>query len=169
VWHVQVYIFTPKPLRGVFEVEKIHAAIALRCNFYAGIRDAARQAYMVTCSCHHQLLNGMKYSHFPQRASGSTYIHVEPVPNSRNFKLKEQVELTTMLTKELDSTTEKVGIWQEKYEEAMKTMLKLKCHCPQGMETLSKEETEEFTPTSPPRKMVTHAPLVYVIPNNEDD
>jgi hypothetical protein len=28
VWHVQVYIFTPKPLRGVFEVEKIHAAIA---------------------------------------------------------------------------------------------------------------------------------------------
>jgi hypothetical protein len=30
VWHVQVYIFTPKPLRGVFEVEKIHAAIAPR-------------------------------------------------------------------------------------------------------------------------------------------
>jgi hypothetical protein len=23
VWHIQVYIFTPKPLRGVYEVEKI--------------------------------------------------------------------------------------------------------------------------------------------------
>jgi gas vesicle protein len=45
---------------------------------------------------------------FPQRASGSTYIHVEPVPDSRNFKLKKQVDLTTALTKELDSTMEEV-------------------------------------------------------------
>jgi hypothetical protein len=52
VWHVQVYIFTCKPLQGVFEVEKIHATIAPRRNFYAGIRDAARQAYMVTRSRH---------------------------------------------------------------------------------------------------------------------
>jgi hypothetical protein len=48
VWHVQVYIFTPKPLRGVFEVQNIHAAVAPRHNFYAGICDAAHQAYMVT-------------------------------------------------------------------------------------------------------------------------
>jgi hypothetical protein len=94
---------------------------------------------------------------------------VESVPDSRNFKLKKQVELTTALTKELDSTTEEVEFWQEKYVEAMKTIWKLKHCCPQGMETLSEEETEEFTPTSPPRKMVTRAPPVYVIPNNEDD
>jgi hypothetical protein len=169
VWHVQVYIFTPKPLRGVFEVEKIHAAIAPRCNFYAGICDVACQAYMVTRSRHHQLLNGTKYAHFSQRASGSTYIHVEPVPNSRNFKLKKQVELMTTLTKELDSTTEEVEFWQEKYEEAMKTIQKLKCYYPQGVETFSDEEIEEFTPTSPPRKMATRAPPVYIIPNNEDD
>jgi hypothetical protein len=58
---------------------------------------------------------------------------------------------------------------QEKYEEAMKTIWKLKHHYPQGMETLSNEETEEFTLASPPRKMVTHAPPVYIIPNNDDD
>jgi hypothetical protein len=62
VWHVQVYIFTPRPLRGVLEVGKIHAAIASRHNFYSGIRDAARQAYMVTHSRHRQLLNGTKYA-----------------------------------------------------------------------------------------------------------
>jgi hypothetical protein len=28
VWHFQVYIFTPKPLRGVYEVKKIHTTIA---------------------------------------------------------------------------------------------------------------------------------------------
>jgi hypothetical protein len=50
----------------------------------------------------------MEYAHFPQRASGSTYVHVEPVPNSRNFKFKRQVELTIVLTKELDSTMEEV-------------------------------------------------------------
>jgi hypothetical protein len=94
---------------------------------------------------------------------------VEYVLDSRNFKLKKQVELTTALTKELDSTTDDVEFWQEKYEEAMKIIQKLKCHCPQGMETLFEEETEEFTPTSPPHKMVTHAPLVYIIPNNDDD
>jgi hypothetical protein len=44
VWHVQVYIFAPKTLRGIFKVEKIHATIALRCTIYAGIRDAAQQA-----------------------------------------------------------------------------------------------------------------------------
>jgi hypothetical protein len=33
---------------------------------------------------------------------------MEPIPDSRNFKLKRQVELTTMLIKELDSTTEEV-------------------------------------------------------------
>jgi hypothetical protein len=48
IWHVQVYIYTPKPLRGVYEVEKIHAAIASRRSFNAGICDDARQAYMVS-------------------------------------------------------------------------------------------------------------------------
>jgi hypothetical protein len=108
VWHVQVYIFTPKLLRGVFEVKKIHAVIAPRCTFYTGIHDAAHQYYMVTRSHHHQPLDGMEYAQFPQRASQSTYIHVESVTDSRNFKLKKQVKLTTTLTKELDSTTDKV-------------------------------------------------------------
>jgi hypothetical protein len=159
----------PKPLQGVFEVEKIHAAIAPRRNFYAGIHDAAHKVYMVTHSRHRQLLDGMKYAHFPQWASGFTYIHVERVPDSTNFKLKKQVELITALTKELDSTTEKVEFCQEKYEEAMKTIWKLKRCCPQGMETLSMEETKQFIPTSPPRKMATRAPSVYIIPNNDDD
>jgi DNA repair ATPase RecN len=79
------------------------------------------------------------------------------------------VELTTALTKELDSTMEEVEFRQEKYEEAMKTIRKLKRHYPQEVETLSNEETEEFTLASPPRKMVTCAPPVYVIPNNDDD
>jgi hypothetical protein len=124
---------------------------------------------MVTRSCHHQLLDGMVYAHFPQRASGSTYIHVEHVPDSWNFKLKKQVDRTTVLTKELDSTTEEVEFWQEKFEEAMKIVRRLKRQCPQDLETLSEEETEEFTPASPPRKMTTHAPPIYVIPNNDDD
>jgi hypothetical protein len=68
---------------------------------------------------------------FPQRASGSTYIHVELVPDLWNFKLKKQVELTTVLPKELDSTMKEVEFWQEKYEEAIKTIRKLKHHCPQ--------------------------------------
>jgi hypothetical protein len=75
---------------------------------------------------------------------------VESVPNSRNLKLKKQVELTTALTKELDSTMVEVEFWQEKYEEAMKTIRKLKRHCPQGMQMLSEEEIEEFTLASPP-------------------
>jgi hypothetical protein len=75
----------------------------------------------------------MEYAHFPQWASGSSYIHVELVPDPRNFKLKKQVDLTTVLTKELDSTTEEVEFWQEKYEEAMKIVQKLKRHCPQGV------------------------------------
>jgi hypothetical protein len=41
VWHVQVYMFTSMPLQGVFEVEKIHAAITPRRTFYAGIHDVA--------------------------------------------------------------------------------------------------------------------------------
>jgi hypothetical protein len=32
------------------------------------------------------------------------------------------VEHTTVLTKELDSTMEEVEFWQEKFEEAMKTI-----------------------------------------------
>jgi hypothetical protein len=47
---------------------------------------------------------------------------VELVLDSRNFKLKKQVKLTTALTKEMDSTTEEVEFCQEKYEEAMKTV-----------------------------------------------
>jgi hypothetical protein len=66
VWHTQVYIFTPKTLRGVYEVGKIHAAIASRRSFSAGICDAAHQAYMVIRSCHYQLLDGMEYAHFTQ-------------------------------------------------------------------------------------------------------
>jgi hypothetical protein len=62
-----------------------------------------------------------------------------------------------------------VEFWQEKYEEAIKTIQKLKHHGPRGVETLSDEETEEFTLASPPRKMVTRAPPVYVILNNDDD
>jgi hypothetical protein len=65
---------------------------------------------------------------------------VEHVFDSRNFKLKKHAKLTTALTKELDSTTEEVEFWQEKYEEAMKTIRKLKRHCPQGVETHFDEE-----------------------------
>jgi hypothetical protein len=94
---------------------------------------------------------------------------VEPIPDSRNFKVKKQEELTSALTKELDSTMEEVEFWRGKYEEAMKIVQKLKHHCPQDVETLSNEETEEFTPASPPRKMATRAPPVYAITNNHDD
>jgi hypothetical protein len=83
--------------------------------------------------------------------------------------MEKQVELSTALTKELDSTMEEVEFWQEKYEEEMKIIQKLKCHYPQGVETLSNEETEEFTLASPPCKIATHAPSVYVIPNNDVD
>jgi uncharacterized HAD superfamily protein len=94
---------------------------------------------------------------------------VEPVPDSRNFKLKRQVELTAVLTKELDSTMEEVEFWQEKYEQAMETIRKLKHHCTQDVQMLSEEEMGEFTLASPPRKLVTRAPPVYGIPNNDDD
>jgi hypothetical protein len=147
-------------------VEKIHAAIASRRTFNAGICDAARQAYMVIRSHHCQLLNGTEYAHFPQWASGSTYILVEPVQDEGNFKFKKQVALTVTLTKELDSTIEEVEFWQGKYEVAMKTIWKMKRHYPQDLETLLDEETEEFSPHSPPHKMATRAPSVYVIPND---
>jgi hypothetical protein len=111
IWHVQVYIFTPKPFRGVYEVEKIHAAIASRRSFHTRICDAAHQAYMVVRSCHCQLLDGTEYAHFPQRASGSAYIYVKSVQDEGNFKLKKQVALTATLTKELDSTMEEVEFW----------------------------------------------------------
>jgi hypothetical protein len=55
---------------------------------------------------------------------------VEPVPDSRNFKIKKQVDRTTVLTKELDSTTEEVEFWQEKYRETMKIVRRLKRHYP---------------------------------------
>jgi hypothetical protein len=147
-------------------VEKIYAAIASRHSFNARICDDARQAYMVIRSRHRQLLDGTKYAHFPQRASGSTYIHVEPVQDEWNFKLKKQVALIATLTKELDSTTEEVEFWQGKYEEAMKTIRKMKHRYPQDLETLSDEETEEFSPHSPPRKLATRAPPAYIIPND---
>jgi hypothetical protein len=51
----------------------------------------------------------------------------------------------------------------------MNIVRKLKHHCPQDMETLFNEETEEFTPASPPRKITTCASPVYVILNNDDD
>jgi hypothetical protein len=134
IWHVQVYIFIPKPLREVYEVEKIHAAIASRHSFNNRICNAARRTYMATCLCHCQLLVGTEYAHFPQRASRTAYIHAELIQDERNFKLKKQVALTATLTKELDSTTEEVEFWQGKYEEAMRTIQKMR-HCPQDWET----------------------------------
>jgi hypothetical protein len=44
----------------------------------------------------------------------------------------------------------------------------MKCHYPQDLETLFDEETEEFRPHSPPRKMATRAPPAYIIPNDVD-
>jgi hypothetical protein len=48
----------------------------------------------------------------------------------------------------------------------MKTIRKMKRRYPQDLETLLDEETEEFSLHSPPRKMATHAPPAYVIPND---
>jgi hypothetical protein len=42
----------------------------------------------------------------------------------------------------------------------------MKRRYPQDLETLSDEETEEFSPHSLPRKMATRAPPTYVIPND---
>jgi hypothetical protein len=100
----------------------------------------------LTWSLAHGIVNSWTEQNIPtlpQRASESTYIHVEFVSNSRNFKLKKQVDLTTVLTKELDSTMDEVEFWQEKYEEAMKTIQKPKRYCLQDLETLFEEEIEE--------------------------
>jgi hypothetical protein len=59
-----------------------------------------------------------------------------------------------------------VEFWQGKYEEAMKTIRKMKRRCAQDLETLLDEETEEFSLHSPPRKLATRAPPAYVIPND---
>jgi hypothetical protein len=83
-----------------------------------------------------------------------------------NFKIKKQVSLTATLTKELDSTTEEVEFWQGKDEEAMKTIRKMKRHCPKDWETHFDEETEEFGLHSLSHKIATCAPHAYVIPNN---
>jgi hypothetical protein len=88
-WHIQVYIFTLKPLRGAYEVEKIHVVIASRHTFNTRICDAARQAYMVTHSRHYELLDRTEYAHFPQWASRSTYIHVEHVQDEMYFNIKK--------------------------------------------------------------------------------
>jgi hypothetical protein len=96
----------------------------------------------------------------------SAYIHVKHVQDQGNFKLKKQVALTATLTKELDSTMEELEFSQGKYEEAMKTIRKMKRRCPQDLETLSNEEIEEFSPHSPPCKLATRAPPAYVIPND---
>jgi hypothetical protein len=40
----------------------------------------------------------------------------------QRWSTEKQVELTTVLTKELDSTMEEVEFRQEKFEEAMKTI-----------------------------------------------
>jgi anion-transporting ArsA/GET3 family ATPase len=91
---------------------------------------------------------------------------VEPVQDEGNFKLKKQVALIATLTKELDSTMEEVEFRQGKYEEAMKAIQKMKRRYPQEWETLSDEETKEFSPHSPPRKMAMRAPPAYIIPND---
>jgi hypothetical protein len=59
-----------------------------------------------------------------------------------------------------------VEFWQGKYEEAMKTIRKMKHRYPQDFETFLDEETEEFSLHSPPRKMATRAPSVHIIPND---
>jgi hypothetical protein len=51
----------------------------------------------------------------------------------------------------------------------MNIIQKLKHHYLQDLETLSDEEIEEFTPASPRHKMATCAPLVHIVPNNNDD
>jgi hypothetical protein len=48
----------------------------------------------------------------------------------------------------------------------MKTIRKMKHRCPQDLETLSDEVTEEFSPHSLPHKLDTRAPPAYVIPND---
>jgi hypothetical protein len=48
----------------------------------------------------------------------------------------------------------------------MKTIRKMKRRYPHDLETLSDEETEEFSPHSPPHKLATCAPPAYVIPND---
>jgi hypothetical protein len=54
-----------------------------------------------------------------------------------------------------------------KYEDAMKVLWKRKNHCPQDLESPYDKEIEGFTPASPPRKMATYAPPVYLIPYND--
>jgi hypothetical protein len=48
----------------------------------------------------------------------------------------------------------------------MKTIRKMKRRYPQDLETLLDEETEEFSPHSPPRKLATRVPPTYIIPND---
>jgi hypothetical protein len=59
---------------------------------------------------------------------------------------------------------EEVEFWQEKYEEAMKAIQKMKRRYPDDLETLSDEEIEEFSLHSLPHKLATRPPPAYFIP-----
>lgn len=167
-WFVEVHIFAPHSSNGVYEVERIHRAIAARSCFEDGIRDAARQALLVIRSRFRDDLEHTEYAHYPHRASGHTYVHVDSVHAPGQYKLKRQVELTRALTKDLDNTTEELEYWRTKYVKAAQTIRGLKRRLPQDLELSSDEETDESTPYSPDRRNATRAPPAY-IPNPDED
>jgi hypothetical protein len=108
VWYVQVYIFTPSPSE---EFLRPRRSMPPSLQDVPSTLEFVMLLIKLTWSLIHVIANSwMERSMpiFPQWASGSTYIHVEPEPDPRNIKLKKQVKLTTVLTKELDSTTEEV-------------------------------------------------------------
>jgi hypothetical protein len=169
VWHVQVYIFTPSPSEGFLRSRRsIQPSPQDETSTLEFVMPPVKLTWSLVCVITNSWMEGSMPTFLNELVELPTPMwSLYLIQGTSSSKM--QVELTTALTKELDSTTEEVEFWQEKYEEAMKIDRKLKYHCPQGMETLSEDETEEFTLTSPPRKMVTRALPVYVIPNNDDD
>jgi hypothetical protein len=95
-------------LRGV-EAFSEHYSITKRDTVEAAMQDAARRALSRYCSLFSGVADGRDLKYYPRRSTGSAVGAIVSLVGEGNPRLKNMVNLVTMLNTELDHALDELG------------------------------------------------------------
>lgn len=165
-WMVEVAIYEKIPDGDGCKVRRIHAAIAPRESFAAGIGDAARQALAVLCAEYHGILQTTPYHYYPQRASGSLEVTFAPSNREGDARLVEQVRFTDILTRELDGALDELHDTHLRLAEAEARVRDLQAKMSEDSEEEPEERPDPELPHSPSRKRLRLEAAIRISPQD---
>jgi hypothetical protein len=146
LWHVRVVIYERPTTDRIQRIRQVVEAPAPRWTFEVGMREAAREAWVVLCHEADGQMAHSQYRHFPSQSEEGAEAVILPARGHDHMGcFTNQVKLTRALVQNLDETVMEVKLLGEHEEESSQKITELETLCKKLRDDTQRLEEEKTT------------------------